>query len=119
MEKYILAIDQGTTSSRAILYNKKGEKVSSAQLEFSQICPRSGWVEHDPIEIWDTTYEVIKETIYKADVDTNNILGIITNGNNRRWKRISNLYNAIWNHNRNLNSSKNTLENSQENRFNN
>lgn len=100
MEKYILAIDQGTTSSRAILYNKKGEKVSSAQLEFSQICPRSGWVEHDPIEIWDTTYEVIKETIYKADVDTNNILGIgITNQRETTvvWEKDTGkpIYNAI------------------------
>ena len=100
MEKYILAIDQGTTCSRSILYNKKGEKVSSAQIEFSQICPRSGWVEHDPIEIWDTTYEVIKETIYKADVDTNNILGIgITNQRETTvvWEKDTGkpIYNAI------------------------
>ena len=51
-EKYILSIDQGTTSSRAIIFNKKGEKVSSYQKEFTQIFPKAGWVEHNANEIW-------------------------------------------------------------------
>ena len=49
-EKYIMAIDQGTTSSRAIIFNKKGEKVSSSQKEFTQIFPQAGWVEHNAID---------------------------------------------------------------------
>ena len=50
MEKYMMALDQGTTSSRCILFNKAGEIVSVAQQEFSQIYPKAGWVEHDPLE---------------------------------------------------------------------
>ena len=78
--KYILAIDQGTTSSRAIVFDKKGNKISQAQMEFRQIFPNSGWVEHDAKEIWHTTYEVIKEAINREDIDTKDIAGIgITN----------------------------------------
>ena len=58
-EKYIMAIDQGTTSSRAIIFNKKGEKVSSSQKEFTQIFPQAGWVEHNPNEIWNSVQSVI------------------------------------------------------------
>lgn len=54
MKKYIMALDQGTTSSRCIIYNKKGEVISQAQKEFGQIYPKAGWVEHDPMEIWST-----------------------------------------------------------------
>ena len=80
MKKYILAIDQGTTSSRAIVFDKKGTKLGVAQLEFTQICPHSGWVEHDAEEIWHTTYEVIKEAINKSGIDVSEIAGIgITN----------------------------------------
>ena len=80
MKKYILSIDQGTTSSRAIVFDKKGNKIGSAQLEFTQICPKSGWVEHDAEEIWHTTYEVIKEAVNKSEVDPSEIAGIgITN----------------------------------------
>ena len=50
--KYIVALDQGTTSSRAILFNRSGDMVASAQKEFRQIYPQAGWVEHDPMEIW-------------------------------------------------------------------
>jgi len=53
-EKYILAFDQGTTSSRAVVINHGGEIVASAQKEFQQIYPKPGWVEHDPMEIWST-----------------------------------------------------------------
>ena len=51
-EKYIMALDQGTTSSRAIIFNKKGEIVAKAQNEFAQHYPQNGWVEHDPMEIF-------------------------------------------------------------------
>jgi len=51
MKMYMMALDQGTTSSRCILYNKQGEIVSSAQKEFRQLYPKGGWVEHDPMEI--------------------------------------------------------------------
>jgi len=58
MEKYIMALDQGTTSSRCILFNKKGDMVSVAQKEFTQIYPKEGWVEHDPMEIWGSQISV-------------------------------------------------------------
>lgn len=97
---YILAIDQGTTSSRAIVFDKMGNKVSSAQLEFRQICPKSGWVEHDANEIWHTTYEVIKEAINKSNVDVSLIKGIgITNQRETTviWNKETSepIYNAI------------------------
>jgi glycerol kinase len=63
MQTYILALDQGTTSSRAILFNKEGEIVSLAQKEFRQIYPKAGWVEHDAQEIWSTQAGVIAEAV--------------------------------------------------------
>ena len=54
MKKFIIAIDQGTTSTRAILFNLKGKPVYSSQQEFTQYFPKSGWVEHNPNEIWNT-----------------------------------------------------------------
>ena len=59
MEKYVLALDQGTTSSRAIVFDRKGSAVSVAQKEFTQIYPQPGWVEHDPMEIWSSQMEVV------------------------------------------------------------
>ncbi|MBP5225693.1 MAG: glycerol kinase, partial [Lachnospiraceae bacterium] len=80
MEKYILAIDAGTTSSRAILFNHDGEIVSVAQKEFPQFFPKPGWVEHDATQIWLTQYEVVVEAIRKANATYENIAGIgITN----------------------------------------
>ncbi len=80
MKKYILALDQGTTSSRAILFDKKGQIVSKAQKEFKQIYPKAGWVEHDPEEIWTTQLEVSKEVIKKAGIELSEISSIgITN----------------------------------------
>ena len=55
MKKFIISIDQGTTSSRAILFDLKGKPVFSSQKEFTQYFPKSGWVEHDPEEIWSST----------------------------------------------------------------
>ena len=61
MKKYIMALDQGTTSSRAILFDRNGQICSVAQKEFSQIYPQPGWVEHDPMEIWSTQLAVCTE----------------------------------------------------------
>jgi glycerol kinase len=80
MEKYILALDQGTTSSRAIVFNNDGKIVSVAQKEFRQIYPKPGWVEHDPLEIWDTQLGVAKDAIEKAGITGEEIAAIgITN----------------------------------------
>lgn len=80
MKNYVLAIDQGTTSSRAIIFNKQSEIVSMSQMEFGQICPKSGWVEHNPIEIWETVYEVVKEALFKSGLELKDIASIgITN----------------------------------------
>jgi glycerol kinase len=78
--KYVLALDQGTTSSRAILFDQEGRSVASAQREFRQIYPQPGWVEHDPVEIFRTQREVARETLQKADIDLKNLQGVgITN----------------------------------------
>jgi glycerol kinase len=80
MKKYIMALDQGTTSSRCILYDKKGNLISSAQKEFTQIYPKPGWVEHDPMEIWSTQIGVAQEALLMADATYENIEAIgITN----------------------------------------
>ena len=80
MTKYIIALDQGTTSSRAVLFNQAGELVAIAQQEFTQIFPQSGWVEHDPEEIWSTQLEVLKRVITENNVNPSDIAAIgITN----------------------------------------
>ena len=80
MDKYILAIDQGTTSSRAMIFNHEGEVVNAAQKEFTQYYPKPGWVEHDPDEIWGTTLGVIADALGKANIKPAQIAGIgITN----------------------------------------
>jgi glycerol kinase len=80
MKKYILALDQGTTSSRAIVFDRNGIPVSSAQKEFTQHYPKPGWVEHNPEEIWSTQSGVALEAIKKARVESKDITGIgITN----------------------------------------
>lgn len=78
--KYIVALDQGTTSSRAIIFNQDYQIVGSAQKEFTQIYPKEGWVEHDPMEIWASQSGVLTEVIAKTGISTHDILGIgITN----------------------------------------
>ncbi|HLS94813.1 glycerol kinase [Sphingobacterium allocomposti] len=79
-KEFILALDQGTTSSRAILFNKKGEIENVAQKEFTQIFPKSGWVEHDAREIWSTQFSVLTEVIAKSKIKLEAIKAIgITN----------------------------------------
>jgi glycerol kinase len=80
MQTYILSLDQGTTSSRAILFDHSGQIVKSAQKEFTQIYPKAGWVEHDPIEIWATQSGVMREVIESAGIKADQIAAIgITN----------------------------------------
>lgn len=100
MEKYIMALDQGTTSSRCILFNKKGEIISSAQQEFTQIYPQPGWVEHDPVEIWETQKKVALLAMKKAGAAAEQISSIgITNQRETTvvWNRHTGqpIYNAI------------------------
>jgi len=100
MQQYILALDQGTTSSRAIIFDQKGSIVSSAQKEFTQFFPQSGWVEHDANEIWSTQFGVAAEAISKAGLSAENIAAIgITNQRETTivWDRNTGVpvYNAI------------------------
>ena len=66
-KKYIMALDQGTTSARCILYDRQGRQISVAQKEFRQIYPHEGWVEHDPMDIWSTQIGVAQEALLKTD----------------------------------------------------
>ena len=100
MKKYILALDQGTTSSRAMLFDKNGSIVSVAQKEFRQIYPKAGWVEHDAQEIWSTQAGVAAEAVAQAGVNGTAIAGIgITNQRETTviWDRKTGkpVYNAI------------------------
>ena len=80
MQKYILALDQGTTSSRAIVFDHSGKICSVAQKEFTQHFPKPGWVEHDPNEIWSSEAAVIAEAISAIDINGLDIAAIgITN----------------------------------------
>ena len=80
MSKYMMALDQGTTSSRCILFNKKGEILSMAQKEFTQIYPKPGWVEHNPMEIWSSQLAVTTEAMAKMGASPEDIAAIgITN----------------------------------------
>lgn len=100
MPKYILSLDQGTTSSRAIIFDKKGAIIATAQKEFTQIFPQPGWVEHDANEIWSTQLGVATEAILKAGLTIQDIAAIgITNQRETTvvWDRDTHLpvYNAI------------------------
>src|SRR6476620_10840002 len=80
MSQFILALDQGTTSSRSMLFDKHGNIISVAQKEFKQIFPQPGWVEHDAEEIWSTQFGTMAEAIAKADIKMKQIAAIgITN----------------------------------------
>ncbi len=80
MSKYILSLDQGTTSSRAIIFNNKAEVVSTSQKEHRQIFPQPGWVEHDPMEIWENQLSTALVALKSAGLSKNDIAGIgITN----------------------------------------
>ena len=100
METYVIALDQGTTSSRAILFNQRGEIVSRAQHPFRQIYPQPGWVEHDPMEIWATEKRALAEAVDGAHIDPKQIAALgITNQRETTilWDRRTGepVYNAI------------------------
>ncbi len=100
MNQYILSLDQGTTSSRAIIFNQQGAIIAVAQKEFTQIFPQPGWVEHDPNEIWSTQLGVAAEAISQAGLLVENITAIgITNQRETTvvWERATGkpVYNAI------------------------
>jgi glycerol kinase len=100
MQKYILAFDQGTTSSRAIVFDNKGKIQSVAQKEFTQLFPKPGWVEHDPNEIWSSQAAVAAEAITRIGINGKNVAAIgITNQRETTivWNRETGepLYNAI------------------------
>ncbi|MCU1445247.1 FGGY family carbohydrate kinase, partial [Cryobacterium sp.] len=99
-DTYIFAIDQGTTSTRAIIFDHSGSIVSTGQLEHEQIFPRAGWVEHDPVEIWDNTRQVIGQALSKANLTRHDIAAVgITNQRETAlvWDRTTGkpVYNAI------------------------
>ncbi len=99
-EKYIMAIDQGTTSSRAIIFNKKGEKIASSQKEFPQIFPQAGWVEHNANQIWNSVQSVIAGAFIESSIKPGQIEAIgITNQRETTvvWDKATGLpiYNAI------------------------
>lgn len=99
-ETYIMAIDQGTTSSRAIIFNKKGEKVAMSQKEFTQIFPQAGWVEHNANEIWNSVQSVIANAFIESGIKPTEIEAIgITNQRETTvvWDKETGLpiYNAI------------------------
>ena len=106
MTQYILALDQGTSSSRSILFDKNGNKVAAAQKEFKQIFPQPGWVEHNPMEIWSSQYSTITEVLSKNSIHASTIAAIgITNQRETTvlWDKKTGvpIYNAIvWQDNR-------------------
>src|SRR5277367_5749723 len=80
MSRYIGAIDQGTTSTRFIVFDRGGETIANAQMEHRQIYPRPGWVEHDPLEIWRNTQTVIAEALRSANLTRHDLAAVgITN----------------------------------------
>jgi glycerol kinase len=99
-QKYIMALDQGTTSSRAVIFNRRGKIVSMAAKEFRQIYPRPGWVEHDPAEIWSSQIEAARKALHSGHLSPRGIAAIgITNQRETTlvWDRESGrpVYNAI------------------------
>ena len=97
---YVIAIDQGTTSTRAIVFDSRGSVVSVGQLEHRQLFPKPGWVEHDPMEIWRNTREVIGQALARADITRHDIIAVgITNQRETAvvWERKTGkpVYNAI------------------------
>ncbi len=80
MSQYVAAIDQGTTSTRCMIFNHSGESVASHQLEHEQIYPKPGWVEHDPLEIWSRTQDVVKGAVERAGITAKELAAVgITN----------------------------------------
>ena len=123
VQKLILSIDQGTTSSRSILFTLKGKKIFSSQYEFKQLFPNPGWVEHNPEEIWKVTLKTIKEAIKKSKSLRAKIISIgITNQRETTilWDKITGkpVYNAIvWQDRRTQSICQNLKKRKLENSF--
>ena len=100
MKKYVLSLDEGTTSARAILFDRASNIVAMAQHEFPQIYPRAGWVEQDPMEIYANQYAAMTECIAKSGIDASEIAAVgITNQRETviAWNKTTGkpIYNAI------------------------
>src|SRR5450830_821921 len=100
MSDYILALDQGTTSSRAILFDRAGRIAACAQQEFPQLFPQPGWVEHDPLAIWQSQLQTCREVLVKAGIQAADLTALgITNQRETTlvWERASGrpVHNAI------------------------
>ena len=100
MKKYIIALDEGTTSVRTVIFDKQGKTVSMAQKEFRQIYPKPGYVEQDPLEIYASQYATLTEAVFKAGIDVREVAGIgITNQRETTvvWEKATGkpVYNAI------------------------
>ena len=123
MEKFIIALDQGTTSCRSILFNNKGEIVAVEQKEFTQIFPNNGWVEHNPIEIWETQLGTLKQLFKNNNISANQIDSIgITNQRETTvlWDKNTGkpVYNAIvWQDNRTKKYCQDLIEQGHEDCF--
>ncbi len=123
MKKFIVSIDQGTTSTRSILFDLNGKSIFTSQLEFKQYFPKNGWVEHDPDEIWFSTLKTLKQVIKKANKMRGCILSIgITNQRETTilWNKKTGrpIYNAIvWQDRRTANICSNLKKRSLENSF--
>ena len=80
MEKFVISVDQGTTSTRAIIFNEAGEALSTGQLEHKQIMSQAGWVEHDAMEIWDNARAVVGQALGSLNITRHSIAAVgITN----------------------------------------
>ena len=100
MNQYILSIDAGTTSSRALIFDKKGNEIAKAQFEFKQHFPKEGWVEHDPLEIWSSQKKALQSVLSTHQISSLDIKGIgITNQRETTvvWEKDTGkpIYNAI------------------------
>lgn len=100
MAKYILSLDQGTTSSRAILFDQQQNILAVSQKEFTQIYPKEGWVEHNPMEIWSSQYAVMMEVVAQSGIHVSDLAAIgITNQRETTivWDKTTGtpIYNAI------------------------
>ena len=92
-EKYVLSIDQGTTSSRAIVFNHAGQIVGSGQKEHEQILPTAGWVEHNAIEIWENIREVVSIALADAQVNMDSLAAVADL--KRRCSRIADYWQSL------------------------
>ncbi|MCM1513933.1 MAG: glycerol kinase GlpK [Anaeroplasma bactoclasticum] len=123
MKQYILTIDQGTTSTRAILFDEKVNIIAMNQIEFNPICPNSGWVEQNPEEIWELVYQVIQNVIRQSNIDVTLIKGIgITNQRETTviWDRSTGkpVYNAIvWQSRQSQSICESLIQNNKESEF--